>query len=315
MSESQPAEPRIRLFTAARLRANGRSAGQIRTLVRRGTLLPIGRGVYVSQNVAREIAAVPNSAHLLRAAAALALNGRNCVVSHQSAALVHNIDLIGEQPSEVSLTSCAGGRKGRRNGVHRYVRVTPRSHITRKYGLPVTTAARTVIDLAGTLPFAEGVVAADSALREGLTTLAELWSLAAELRGRRGGLQAERVAKFADGMAESALESLARVVFHETGLPAPQAQVTITTADGRFIGRVDFYWRKYKTIAEVDGGLKYENPERARAQLWRDKALRAAGYEVVHFNWTEITTKPDEVAAAIRDAFRARDAGATDPAA
>jgi hypothetical protein len=258
--------------------------------------------------------AVPNSDHILRAAGAVILNGRCCVVSHRSAALVHNIDLIGEGPTDVTLTSWVG-RRGQRHGVHRYVNAMPRSHMTRKYGLPVTTAARTVVDLAGTLPFAEGVVAADSALRQGLTTSAELWQVAAECGHRRGSKQADRVAKFADGMAESPLESLARVVFHDTGLPAPQLQVPITTADDRFIGRVDFYWRKYKTIAEVDGGLKYENPERARAQLWRDKALRAAGYQVVHFNWREITTEPDEVAAAIRAAFRVNAAGVTDPAA
>lgn len=59
-----------------------------------------------------------------------------------------------------------------------------------------------------------------------------------------------------------------------------------------FIGRVDFYWKKYRTIAEVDGALKYADPSRARKQLWRDMALREAGYEVVHFDWREITTQP-----------------------
>ena len=40
------------------------------------------------------------------------------------------------------------------------------------------------------------------------------------------------------------------------------------------------------------------------AQLNRDARLRAAGYQVVHFTWAEITRVPGQVAAAVRAAFR-----------
>jgi very-short-patch-repair endonuclease len=311
---TEPPEPQFRFTTAARQRAQGRSPDRIRARLRKGELVAIGRGVYVAQAVARRFDAVPNSGLVLRAAGAIVLAERTSVVNHRSAAIVHDIAILGGQEGEVTITR-RRGRRGHRHGVHVYSTPLPSAHVTRKFGVPVTTVARTVIDIARTETFAAGVVAADSALHLGLTTLAELWCVAAECRRTWGGARADRVARFADGMAESPLESMARVVFREKGLPAPQLQVTITTADGRFIGRVDFCWRKYLTIAEVDGGFKYENTDRARAQLWRDKALRAAGYEVVHFSWVEITTQPDEVAAAIRAAFAARRAGATDPAA
>ena len=55
---------------------------------------------------------------------------------------------------------------------------------------------------------------------------------------------------------------------------------------------MDFLWRHYRTIGEADGAVKYQNPARARAQLGRDARLRAAGYEVVHFTWPEITRAP-----------------------
>ena len=70
------------------------------------------------------------------------------------------------------------------------------------------------------------------------------------------------------------------------------------------IGRADFLWRRYRTIGEADGALKYQNPARARAQLERDARLRAAGYEVVHFTWPEITRAPAQVVDAIQVAFR-----------
>jgi very-short-patch-repair endonuclease len=70
------------------------------------------------------------------------------------------------------------------------------------------------------------------------------------------------------------------------------------------VGRVDFLWRKFRTVAEVDGLMKYADPARAILQLERDKRLRDAGYEVVHLSWQEITENPAYVAAAIRSAFR-----------
>jgi hypothetical protein len=227
--------------------------------------------------------------------------------------MIHDIATLSGPDAEVTVMR-RGGRRGHRHGVHVYSTPLPSSHVTRKFGLPVTTAARTVIDLARTGTFAAGVVAADSALHQGLITPLELWMIAAECRHTWGGVQADRVARFASPSAESPLESLARVVFDETGLPRPEVQIPICDGD-LFIGRVDFFWRKYRTIAEVDGAVKFEDPARARAQLWRDKALRAAGYEVVHFNWTEITTRPDHVAASVRTAFRDAARRATDPAA
>jgi len=301
---TQPPEPQIRVATTARLRAAGRTPEQIRALVRKGDLVPVARGVYVRQAVARAFDPVPNGGHVQRAAGAIVLAGRGSVISHRSAALVHDIATPGSDVAEVSITSPAG-RRGCRHGVHVYSAALPGCHVTRRFGLPVTTPARTVIDLARTLTFAEAVVAADSALHHGLTVAVDLWKVAAECRYMWGGARAARVARFADGMAESPLESLARVLFHEYELPAPELQVPIYDGD-RFIGRVDFLWRKARLIAEVDGGVKYTDPRRARAQLWRDKALRAAGYEVLHFDWAEITTQPAQVAAAIQAALLAR---------
>ena len=97
--------------------------------------------------------------------------------------------------------------------------------------------------------------------------------------------------------------SPARVSFREQGLPPPALQVHIIGPSGHFIARVDFCWEKYRTIAEADGLLKYQGRDDAIAELKRDRLLREAGYEVVHFTWQELFTEPARVAARIRAAF------------
>jgi hypothetical protein len=69
---------------------------------------------------------------------------------------------------------------------------------------------------------------------------------------------ARRVVAFADARAESPLESISRLRMREHGVPAPEPQVEIWI-DGRFAGRVDFYWDEYGVIGEADGWGKYRN--------------------------------------------------------
>ncbi len=107
---------------------------------------------------------------------------------------------------------------------------------------------------------------------------------------------------FADGRAESVLESISRVAFDQGGLPKPDLQAWLGE-DGSVIGRADFFWPEFGVIAEADGAAKYANPEEARKQLRRDAELRAAGFEVVHFGWNEIWLNPGQVVAAIQAAF------------
>jgi hypothetical protein len=144
---------------------------------------------------------------------------------------------------------------------------------------------------------------ADSALHARLTSKTALAAVVADCPRWRGLQRARDVIAFSDSRAESVLESLSRAVFHQAGLPPPDLQVWVGD-DGEVIGRVDFLWRRYRTIGEADGAFKYQTPDRARAQLDRDARLRAVGYEVVHFTWPEITRAPAQVADSIRLAFR-----------
>ena len=179
----------------------------------------------------------------------------------------------------------------------------PREHVTRLYNLPVTTASRTVIDLARTLPFADAVVVADSALHEEKAAKPELRRILDSCARWPGVTQARRVVAFADERAGSPLESAARVAFDEHGLDPPELQVTIHLPANAFL--VDFFWREHRVIAEADGMAKYTADKDLIAQFQRDRLLRDAGYKVVHFTWRELFKTPELVVTRIRQALTA----------
>jgi hypothetical protein len=185
-----------------------------------------------------------------------------------------------------------------------HVSALPSEHVTVRRGIRLTSVARTVVDLARTSSFQSGVVVADSALRSTQTSKAELQSVVTDCARWPGIRQAKQVVEFSDGRSESVLESISRVAFSDQGLPAPELQVWIGGEDQGVIGRADFLWRRYRTIAEADGALKYKDTGRAISQLRRDALLRAAGFEVVHFTWNEILRTPGQVGASLREAFR-----------
>jgi len=298
--------------TTAELLAVGLSAGQIRRMVRDGTLCLLRPGVYApSASVAsvlrdsRDTKTRHASEQLLRLAAALAATGSQSVGSHRSAGQVYGLGMVGRDLEQVTeITRAPGDRGGHtaRLGVLVHIANLPPDHVVSYRGVPLTSVPRTVIDLARTLPFAEGVAIADSALNARLTSKAELAAVIADCPRWPGLQRARQVTAFSDARSESVLESLSRAAFRQAGLPPPDLQVWVGD-DGEIIGRADFLWRPYRTIGEADGAFKYQTPARARAQLERDARLRAAGYEVVHFTWAQITRVPAQVVDSIRVAF------------
>jgi hypothetical protein len=259
----------------------------------------LAHGVYARAALASGI-----DVRTLRVAAALATAGPGTAASHYDAALLHGISLLDRPPDTVALTRsiAAPGGRSRRPGTRIHRAALPFDQVARRQGLTVTSAARTVIDLARIAPFSSGVVTADCALRLGKTTKAELGKVLVACPRWPGIDRARRVVAFSDGRSESPFESIARVAFRDRGLPPPDLQVWVGGDSGPAV-RADFFWRAHATIAEADGALKYADPDRARQQLRRDADLRAAGFEVVHIGWAELTLTPDQVIRAIRAAF------------
>lgn len=294
-----------RIMTAAELTAAGFTDARIRTLVRRGVLTPLCRGAYAdTAHAARLIRDDPGRERLLPLAAAIALAGPRAVASHHDAAIIHRLSLLDRPPGVLSMTrppSPVRGRSGR-PAIRYHTAALPACQVTVRDGIPVTSVARTVVDLARTTPFRAGVVVADSALHGFQTSPAELQAVIRSCSRWPGIEKARQVVDFSDPLAESPFESISRVAFRDGGLPVPLLQVWISGAD-RMIGRVDFLWEQHGTIAEADGVVKYTDPDRAWQQLRRDAALREAGYEVVHFGWRDLVATPGQVIQSIRAAF------------
>jgi len=155
----------------------------------------------------------------------------------------------------------------------------------------VTSAARTVVDLARTGSLPSALAAADHALRHGLCTAdqlrVEVDAVPPRVRGRNA---ARLVGTLADPLSMSAGESLSRAQMFLLNLPRPQLQREIRDDDG-LVGFVDFGWEG--VFGEFDGKVKYRvaedaDPSAATEALWREKQredrLRRQG-RVVRWTW------------------------------
>jgi hypothetical protein len=272
-------------------------------------MVRIRYGTYAKASLVAAAEEDPVLAHALNVAKAVdGLSG--AVASHQSAATLRGLDLLGRLPDgAVCITVPPGTRVGcyRRANVIRHSAALPEAHITRLFGVLTTTAARTAVDIARSGTFMAGVVTADSALHQRWTSKTELRRVLASCDRWPGIGHARTVVDFASSLAESVLESCARVVFHERGLPPPELQVVILGQGGSKIARVDFFWRDYGVVAEADGLLKYQASADAIAELKRDRLLREQGLDVIHFTWEELFREPGRVVQRILAAFdRAR---------
>ena len=296
-----------RVATVAELLAQGVSKDQLRRLARNGRITSVARGVYAPTEWLESLADDPRRLHAV-AVGALIKRNPGLVASHESAAYLHGIDLLLPAGREVPLITLTRRPKEPSRALVRgaLIRVAslPDDHVATAFGIPVTTVARTVMDIGRASGFMEGVVAADSALRSHVVVKVEFAIVLEECGQWPGVVRARRVLDFADGRAESALESVARVRFAEFGIRPPDLQVNIRGRQG-FIGRVDFCWHGYRTIAEADGAMKYDDQgrERARAQLARDEKFHDEGWGTIHFTWREIYHEPGPAIERLRRAF------------
>jgi hypothetical protein len=180
--------------------------------------------------------------------------------------------------------------------------------LSRHQGLLVTTAARTVVDLARELPFREAIVTVDHALRTG-TSLAELEAALERQTGWTGVRRARTALAFGDPRSESALESIARALFAAVGLPPPVLQAQFWDGAYWMPERVDFWWPQFRTIGEADGLAKYdahtaeERRRRMRNSHRRNQRLADRGVELVHFGWEDTIDRLSDLPARLRAAF------------
>ncbi len=280
------------VFTRAEALAAGFSPEAIRHKLRSGQWIVVRRGVYTT---AEAYAASPQ---LVDAAAACRADPE-AVVCRQWAAALLGVPLLRPPPDRVTLLRGDGG-SSHRNSVLLTAAALPAQDVTMVAGVPVTAAARTVVDVARNLPYADGVVTADAALHLGRVDPDDLQRVLAASAGWPGVRRAERVLAFADGRSESPLESVSRVIFDRGDVPAPELQVRI----GGY--RVDYLWRAQRVIGEADGAVKYDgsDPGALLAEKLRQEDLEDAGYSFVRWGWQH-TRRPDALCERVLRRLRA----------
>ena len=222
------------------------------------------------------------------------------------------------------MTSWGGSHAPVRGRVHETFWL-PESHVVRIDGLPVTSLARTVFDLAGMprhpLAFRhEGARAVhvtritrllNTCIRDKGMEMTDLVRVLAAL-GRRGKPGTSIVREIVRDLGEdyeptaSELEDLFLDVVRAHRIEEPEQQVRMGNLQ-RFIGRIDFRWKGKRIIVEVDG-KQHRAPLDKRADRERDAALAAEGWIVLRFTWWDLVYAPEAVVAQLRAAFLAAEA-------
>lgn len=184
--------------------------------------------------------------------------------------------------------------------VHRS-RDLPPSVVTNHQGLPVTTPARTVLDMATRLgPSVLDEIVQDLCRRQ-LVTIAELHEHLATWRrpGRHG---VRRMADLLDGLdeladTESWLEARFLRLLDEHGLPRPRTQVEIEVEGHRY--RVDTLWDDVGLIVELNGYATHGTRAETSYDAERATLLGSLGYEVVTFTHDQVVGRPRYVVAQV----------------
>jgi predicted transcriptional regulator of viral defense system len=294
------------IWTTRDLRDRGYSSAEIARRLRNGELVKIRTGAY-ELPVAEERRLKARHRTLILATAPQL--GAETVVSHGSAAVLHQLPIWPTAVRQVHVTKNRSNGARQRAWVFVHGATLPVSDVTVVDGVAVTSLARTVVDLARTLPWEQAVAAGDHALTLGLDR-SELAQCLDRMLRWRGTAQARRVAGFLDPLSESPGESVSRVRCFEQGIPAPRLQYVICDRAGRRVARCDFGWEEFRTVGEFDGKVKYGELVRpgqriedvVLAEKRREQAIRDEGWQVVRWLWDDLY-RPGVIGNRLRRAF------------
>lgn len=269
-------------FTTAQAAAHGATGRVIRQMVEAGVWRRLDRGVFVAADVWE--AQDPRGRHRLAVAGRLLLKESGWVAARRSSAVFHGLPLLGkEMPEKPQLLRGLDGACVKGKNRHERVATLLPEERTEVGGVAVAGLARTVHDIARQEDFRSGLIAADGALRRGLTQ-EELMAVARRRVDWPGGWRALTVARLASGLHETALESLSWAACHTLGIELPEPQVRVYLGD-RLVARVDGLWRRHNTIGQADGLFKYKDRQGVLADKQQDEQLEDLGFEVVRWGW------------------------------
>ena len=193
-----------------------------------------------------------------------------------------------------------GANRGRRPGIHVIrVHALHPSERTARQDIPVTTPARTLLDLASLVGSRELERSTAKALREGLTTDDEIAHLLARHRGRPGTALLRGIVGQPHGPAftRSEAEEQMLALLEEAGLPRPECNLEMGPYE------LDFFWRAARIAVEVDGFRSHGVRPRFEGDRRRDGWLAARGITVIRVTWSQVTRERTATAVMIGQAL------------
>jgi hypothetical protein len=269
------------VVTRPELLAAGMSASGIRRRVAKGVLLTEHRGVYRVGHRAPSVKA--------QYLAAVRACGEHAVLSGRAAGYLHRILKGPPPPPGVA----APVRRQVRGAVTRRSRIN-RSEVTTIKGIPVTTVARTLVDLAGGLGLDDLARACHEAGVLHKTTPRQVEAVLARRPNAPGAGKLRAIMRGDVHVTLSKLERRFLSVLREARLPLPQ---TNKIAGGR---RVDCRWPDHHLTAELDSYRFHNSRYSWEDGYRRERQARARGEEFRRYTWADVFEDPRYMLAQLR---------------
>jgi hypothetical protein len=272
------------------LRQCGLSRDAVAVRVRNGRLHPIHRGVYVVGHA--------NPTREGRFLAAVKACWPEAALSHFSAAALWDFVEWDERYPEVTVRG-TGTRTHRGIRVHRSCTLD-RIDVTRHKAIPVTSPARTLVDLAALVDYR----ALRRAVRQGLSSrrvnLSELAETLGRLGPRRGVRNLAGIVAQGPAPTRSELEDVVLDLIRRGGLELPDVNVPLVLAGRRVVP--DFRWREQRLVLEADGAAWHDDRLAREDDAERQALLEAHGERVLRVTWDQAISDPQRTLARIRAA-------------
>ncbi len=166
-------------------------------------------------------------------------------------------------------------------------------------GVPCTSVARTLLDIAATLPFLL-TRACSQAEIEGKLALDDVRCLLERMRGHRGSRRlrlALDVRQPGGDRTKSSLERRLRALCRRAGLPEPAVNEWMAIAGEEI--QCDFVWHRERVVVEVDDWSTHGTRIAFEDDRRRDRALQLHGWRVVRFTRLDLEERPAHVIATL----------------
>jgi very-short-patch-repair endonuclease len=253
--------------------------------IRTGRLHRIQRGVY-----AISPARLRREGYWLAAVLAC---GPGAVLSHRDAAALWELRPSAGAKVDVTVSTRFGRVKRRGIRVHRSGRLTREETVARD-GVPVTTVARTLLDLADVLPDQGLKRAIDEAEYRGRFDLISLSAVVENNPGRRGA-KVLALARQPPQRTRSDLEQDFLAFCRRHRLPRPTVGAAIAGYEA------DFVWPEARLIVETDGLAAHRTRRAFEDDRTRDRRTLRAGYHTIRLTDRALRHDQQEVARDLRD--------------